>query len=195
MKTEFEVRFINVKEENIRNLLKAKGGRLISEKYLMKRQTFDFNKEDIIAGEKKWIRVREEKGKTTLTLKHITDKTRVDGVKEIEVMVDSFENTIELIKNMGFKEGPYQENYREAWQIDRTISTIDTWPGLQPFLEIEGQNEEDVNNVASILGFNMSDGFFGSIDAIYEHQYKISSNDFNAIMRLDFANYLEILMN
>lgn len=43
-----------------------------------------------------WLRLRDEGGKTTLTLKQVTDATHINGTTEIEVEVDDLEATAEV---------------------------------------------------------------------------------------------------
>jgi adenylate cyclase class 2 len=51
---------------------------------------------------------------------------------------------------------------------DDIEATIDTWPGLEPFIEIEGPNKESVRNISEKLGFKFKHAVFGSIDLVYE---------------------------
>ena len=44
----------------------------------------------------------------------------------------------------GLKNTSTQENYREIWKNDAIEICIDTWPGLLPYIEIEGKNQEIV---------------------------------------------------
>jgi hypothetical protein len=44
---------------------------------------------------------------------------------------------------------------------------IDEWPGLHPFVEIEGETEAVVREYTTLLGFHYEDGLFGAVDQIY----------------------------
>ena len=195
MKTEFEARFTNINVEGIISLIIEKNGVLIRKRGLMRRQLFDFKPGEVKMGEKKWIRVRDESDKITLTIKHIIDKSKIDGVKETEVEVGNFENSVELMNNIGLIAGPYQENYREIWSLNNAVLSIDTWPGIESFLEIEAENEEIVNQTSLILNLDIKTANFGNIDQLYEDKYNIDSEKFNQIKRLDFNNYNAVLNN
>jgi len=66
------------------------------------------------------------------------------------------------------------------WKIiDGLEITIDEWPFLEPFVEIEGDSEESVKNVAEKLGFNYKDALFCSIDTLYSKKYNLSENVIN----------------
>jgi adenylate cyclase class IV len=67
----------------------------------------------------------------------------------------------------------YQETLREIWHLGDVEICIDTWPGLNPFVEIESDNEEKVKNVSEKLGFNWSDALFCATDEIYERELGI----------------------
>ena len=48
--------------------------------------------------------------------------------------------------------------YREVWEInDEVECMLDIWPGLQPYIEIEGANEDIVKKYSAILGFDYSE--------------------------------------
>ena len=56
---------------------------------------------------------------------------------------------------------------------------IDIWPFLEPVIEIEGKNEDNVKKVAEKLGFNWNDAIFDSIDYIYSKTYNIPTERIN----------------
>ncbi|HKB88860.1 MAG TPA: class IV adenylate cyclase [Patescibacteria group bacterium] len=194
MKTEFEIKFLNIDEEKLHKKLQALGGRLIKVKKLMRRQTFDLP-EKILSGQKKWIRVRDEGDRVTMTFKNVIDKDKIDGTKEIEIIVDDFDKTVELASAVNLVKASYQENYREEWKFKNCSITVDTWPGLSPFVEIEGENEEIVKSVASKLNFNIKRGEFGSIDYIYHKVLGIETSKFNKLPVLTFNNFNKVLVN
>jgi len=55
---------------------------------------------------------------------------------------------------------------REVWKRDGVEATIDTWPGLNPFVEVEAETEEVVQKVSEELGFDFKEAVFGSIDLV-----------------------------
>ena len=135
MEKELEAKYFIKDKENIRFLLKSIGLKLVKSEFLMKRKTFNGKTED------GWIRVRDEGDKITLTFKQIV-ANRIDGVNEIEIVVNDFEKASAIINQTSFKESSYQENYREIWRNDEVEIVIDTWPCLQSYIEIEAKSED-----------------------------------------------------
>jgi len=193
MQNEYEIKFININEVEIREKLLVAGATHVGKKKLMRRQTLDFPKGTIPEGQKKWARVRDEGNKISMTIKHIVDKTRIDGTKEVEVKVHSFDSACEIFVQAGLSKTSYQENYREEWKLDETMITIDTWPGLQPFIEIESPTKEEAEKIATMLGFNIEEGQFGSIDFLYQEEYKIDPKILNNLPEITFGNFKEVL--
>lgn len=176
MRTEFECRIIDIDKDNIRKLLKKKDASLIQKEFLQKRYILE---NSFLRSEgEQWIRIREESDKTTLTYKTI-QRTKVDGAKEIEVVVDSLEKTKELLVKTGLEVKSYQENYREIWKLNDCILTIDSWPMIDPFLEIEGNTDKKLWATVSLLGYDKNDCMFGNSTDVYKskginiHKYKI----------------------
>lgn len=189
MDKELEAKYFIQDKGFIRGCLENIGLKLIKPEFLMRRKTFD-------AGIKgKWIRIRDEGDRTTMTFKHITGAT-IDDVLEKETTVGSFDVASEIVNQTDFKEKSFQENYREIWQNEEVEIVIDTWPYLQPYIEIEAKNIGIIRRYSEFLGFDLSrDAFFGSVDILYRKQYGIPTEEFVKIPKIVFddKNLLEIL--
>ena len=85
MHTEYEVRILNVDVEEIKRRLDNIGAKFEWDR-LQKRYVYDFIPK--ISG--KWIRLRTNGDKTTLTIKNLVS-SRVDGTQELEIEVDDFD--------------------------------------------------------------------------------------------------------
>jgi adenylate cyclase class IV len=48
----------------------------------------------------KWIRLRTNGEKATLCIKEIWDENKIDGVKELEIEVDNFEKTNQILETL-----------------------------------------------------------------------------------------------
>ena len=103
----------------------------------------------------------------------------IEGQKEIEIVIDNYDNAVNLLKTIGAKEKSIQETKREIWEIDNVEIMIDWWPFLNPIIEIEGKNELDVKRVSEKLGFNWKEAIFDSIDHVYSKKYNISIDRIN----------------
>ena len=57
--------------------------------------------------------------------------------------------------------------------------TIDTWPFLETFVEIEGENELEVRNISEQLGFNWGNAIFDGVTLQYANKYHITKERIN----------------
>lgn len=165
MTTEYEIKFLKF-PKNIIEIIQANQGSLVFPKTLFKRVMFD-NEE--MKSKRAWLRLRNEGRKITLTYKQVVADNTIEGVKEIEIVVDNFELQKELLENVGLSSRNYQENYREEWQINGVKIDIDTWPAIGTYIEIEGKDEKSVVDTCKILGLNYADGIYDTTDVIYKN--------------------------
>ncbi len=170
MKTEIEVKFANINIEQVRQALTAAGATCVQPMRLMKRALIE---EPHHQDEHAFIRIRDEGDKTTLTFKRRADAAAaaIDSVKEVEVEVSDFDKTVTIFSEAGWHYKTFQESKRETWTCDNTEVVIDEWPWLKPYIEIEGESEAEIKQVAEKLGLSWGDVLFGHIDALYEMQY------------------------
>jgi len=181
MNTEYEVKFLNINLDDIRDKLKNSGGVLESPMRSMKRIVIDTPELKELDA---FLRVRDEGGKITLTYKQFQG-TGIDGAKELEVTVSDFDTTVAILKAVGLHHKSFQESRRETWKIGDTEIVIDEWPWLNPYIEIEGANEEAVKSVANALGLDWNDGVFGDVMAAYRKQYSNIPEGFSVGNLLD----------
>ena len=174
MKTEIEVKFTDIVIDEIRKKLKDCDAVLVHPMRLMKRALIE---EPHHKADKSFLRVRDEGDKVTLTFKRRASlmQQSIDNVDELEVVVSSFEDTIELLREAGWKYKTFQETKRETWHIDDVEVVIDEWPWLKPYIEIEGETEQAVRAVAEKLGFDWQNAQFGHIDAVYAQYYTFAN--------------------
>lgn len=185
MQKEIEATFLSINKELIREKLENNGFKLKYPEYLMRRKTFDFPNKT--PGINKWGRVRQEFNKVTMTIKEIRG-TGINDVFESEIIVNDFDKATEFFEVCGVFVKAFQENMREVWTNSTVEVTIDTWPGLKPFIEIEGQTEEIVRNISEKLNFDFKEAVFGSIDLVYEKELGISAKEIISLPEITFKN-------
>lgn len=185
MDKEIEAAFLSIDKDAMRAKLKTAGFTLEIPEYLMYRKAFDFPTAD--PGHSKWARVRKESGKITMTIKDITGNG-INDVYEIELEVNDFDAAVEFLKSCGLIEKAFQESLRETWVRGEIEAAIDTWPGLNPFLEIEGPNEETVRAASVELGLDFSKAVFGPVGNMYERELGIPEKVVNQMPEITFAN-------
>lgn len=176
MAIEYEATFANVNKTDIRQRLKAVGATLVRPEFLQKRVNFNLPESHQIKGG--WLRVRDEGNRTTMSLKIIDGETITDQ-KEIQLVVDSFSEAKNLLASIGCREKAFQESRRELWLLDGVEVTIDEWPFLEPFVEVEGVSEAAVKAVAEKLGFDYSLAKFCAVDVLYSEKYGLSFDRIN----------------
>lgn len=168
--TEFEAKAIKINKEEIRRKLKKLGAKLVFPERLFTRITFD---NPILKSENAWVRLRDEGDKITLAYKEVKNKTVVDGMSEIILTVSSLEAAKKFVEKLGVSQKNFQQNYREEWQLSKVIFDLDTWPLIDPWLEIEGPNKKIIKNFFAKLELDFSKAMFGPADVVYREIYGI----------------------
>jgi adenylate cyclase, class 2 len=190
MKNEIEAKFLDIDVKTIRSKLREIGANQVSKEKTMKRKIFDFNSGKL-ADVGAWVRLRDEGGKITLTYKLLSDKS-IYGTQEIEVLVDNFQATEEMLKKLGLEVISSQENKRESWKLDNVELEIDTWPWLPTYLEIEAATESGVKDTAQKLGLSWNEAVFGSVSTIYSSYYSVTEDQFSELKELTFLKKPQI---
>lgn len=176
MEIEYEATFEKIDKDEIRAKLKDVGAELIRPEFMQKRMVFNLP----TGHEKKggWLRVRDEGDKITMSLK-IVDGTSIQDQKELQINVDSFESGTAMLEAIGCERKAFQESKRELWKLNEVEITIDEWPFLEPYIEVEGKSEEDVKRTSELLGFDYSSALFDSVDGQYAVKYGITKDQIN----------------
>lgn len=143
MNTEFEIKILDIDVGSVVETL-VKEGFHDKGSVNFRRYTYDLPQKEA------WIRLRTDGTKTTLTYKMFVSNS-VDGVKELEVTVDDFEKTHELLGILGYEPKNYQENKRHLFVKDDVEVSVDEWPHIPAYLEIEGRNELSVTDTLKQL--------------------------------------------
>lgn len=193
MKTEVEAKFLDIKPEQLREKLKSNGGTLVQPEVLMRRKIFDYadmRLEKIGA----WIRIRDEGNKITMSYKRLVDRS-FQGTKEIVFNVDNFEAATDFLLATGLDCRSYQETKRETWQLDGCEVTLDTWPWIPTFAELEAETEAEVEAAAAKLGFDWSQAMHGSVETAYQKYYDVTEEEIDHQEEIKFTpvpDWLEI---
>lgn len=181
---EYELTYIDLDTAKIENKLIDLGAQKLGD-FHYKRIIFDYP-DFRLDKESAWVRLRDEGDKITLTFKQrlgtdLRDKlTGDDGMYEKEIVVSNFDDTREILLKIGLIEKMYQENKRTKYQLNNVEFDIDTWPLLDPYLEIEGTNWDDVYKAVEIVGLKKEDG------------KKFSTNQIYRLKGLDDRNYTKL---
>ena len=183
---EIEIKLLNIDRTELEQKIIALGGIKVAD-YHYRRIVFDYPDFRLDA-KGSWLRLRDEGEKTTLTFKQRLGKDMNslagdEGMYEKETVVADFDATREILIKTGLIEKMYQENKRTRYLLDGIECDIDSWPLLQPYLEIEGSSWERVYLTAEKLGFKREDAKIFSTNQIYRLQ------------GLDDRNYTRLTFN
>ncbi len=171
MQTEIEAKFLDVSIDGIRAQLQQLGAEL---KVPMRHMRRDLIEEAHHAAENSFIRIRDEGDKITLTFKRRLEgdeAATITSTQELETTVGDFDTTVKIFAEAGWNYITYQESRRETWMLDDVEIVIDEWPWIQPYIEIEADTEQKVEQTAEKLGLLWTDAVFGSVDVIYSRDY------------------------
>lgn len=187
--TEFEAKFYPVDKEKYREKLLSIGAKLAIPERKMIRVVADSRVNPILA-RNGYIRVRDEGDVTRLSLKITAELSgKMADQKEIDVEVSDFDKTIKIIEAAGVRFNRHQETLREEWEYKGAQITIDTWPGLETYSEIETISEEHVKKIALQLGLPWEKRLVIPAADLYVKVYKMGINEvLEKISNITFEN-------
>jgi len=176
MQIEYEATFTNIDKDEMRQKLTSVGATLVRKEYVQRRTVFNLPKNNEIKGG--WMRIRDEGDKITMSLK-VVDGDNIEDQKEACVTVSDYSEAELILTTLGCTRKAYQETKRELWLLDGVEVTIDTWPFLESFIEVEGTTEELVKSVSEKLSMDWGEARFCAVDVLYAEKYDISTNRIN----------------
>ena len=179
MDIEKEITILNIDKESFIKSLLAAGAQKETEELLQVRYTYDFTP----VNPNKWIRLRTNGKKSTLTIKEIVDNSQIGGTKEWEIVVSDFEETNRILNELGYTHRNRQENKRQVFTLDGVEISIDSWPLIPPYAEFEAKSEEDILALVKKLNVKEEDITTLDVTSIYKQIYNI---DILSIKNLTF---------
>jgi adenylate cyclase class 2 len=181
---EFEVKFLDIDPAAVIKQVTEAGGNMMYDR-IFHRRVFDYPGFHLDK-QGAWVRVRDEGDKITLAFKQRLYDTNDaldhddSGMIEEEVEVSNFETTCTILRHIGLIDKFFIENRRIEYKLDGVRVDIDYWPLIPPYLEIEGENWEDVNATIEKLGLNPADKKIYSATQVYAH-YGINDQHYSSL--------------
>ena len=181
---EIELKFLEVDVAELEKKLIKIGAKRV-DNYEYNRKLFDYP-DGSMNDRHGWIRVRTDGKETTLTYKQTLRKKLNEGkeenvgVKEIEVVVDDYEKTCELMKAIGLIVTTEEKNTRTRYEKDDVVFDIDSWPFIPTYLEIESSSFKKVHEAARELDLDPKNGIIGSAGTIYK-RYGFDTGTYSSI--------------
>lgn len=185
MKTEIEAKFLDIDPAGVREKLRNLGASMVFPEHITRQKIFDFP-DFRLDNDFSWLRLRDENGEVSLTLKK-WEKEGVDGMKEIEFSIGSFEEAERLLLAIGLRVKSTQAKRRELWKLGDVEFMLDTWPWIPTFLEIEGKSEQEVRDAASHLGLDWQNAMFGGVARIYKYYFNIEYEEIDRCPEIVFS--------
>lgn len=108
--------------------------------------------------------------------------------QELDFEVSDFNKAKEFFKFIGLVASAYQENLRETWRYKNSEVVIDTWPCLDPYIEIESPTQEELESAALDLELNWEEKYIVSTDELYAQKYNISKKE--ALIRISHCTFI-----
>jgi adenylate cyclase class 2 len=176
---EYEVKILDIDIAEIEKKLVAIGATKEGD-YLYKSCVFDFPGFPL-HNQSAWFRLRDEGGKVMLAYKRrlgVTSEFGNDeGMEEVQIEVSDYEKTKIILLKIGMIIKFEQEKKRTRYTKGGIEFDIDTWPRLNPLLEIEAKDYGQVNLGMKWLGIEASRAKKCSVMQVY---------DMNGIRELDY---------
>ncbi len=182
---EIEVKFLNVQKEEIEKKLISIGAEKVKDIFL-RHVSFDYP-DYRLDKDNSWIRLRDEGGEIVLAFKKrlgVTSQdgsTNDEGMEEIEIRVDNYEETKLFLKKVGFieKHGEAQKK-RSKWKKGTLTFDIDEIPLVPPYLEIEAESWEDIDTISLELGLDPESRKICSSNQLYK-MYGIDTSEYHTL--------------
>ncbi|HKC05038.1 MAG TPA: CYTH domain-containing protein [Patescibacteria group bacterium] len=189
METEFEAKFYPVNKEEYRKKLLSIGAKLVIPERRMIRIIGD-NHLNPVLPKNHYVRVRDEGNLIRLSIKVTADEGGdLSDQKELDIEVSDFDKTVQILETVGVKFNRTQETLREEWEYKAAQITIDTWPGLDTYSEIETSSEEKVKEIALELGLDWDNKIITAAAEVYAKVYRIGIDEvLEKISNITFEN-------
>ncbi len=132
----------------------------------------------------KWIRLRQSNDKSVLTSKHILEKdtSYFQNVLETEFEVSSLKEANLFLESIGIAKRSYQEKIRYSYVYKNAEIEIDVWPLIKPYMEIECDDEDVINEIVEKLELNNKE----IVSLNTEQLYKRIGIDVHSMSELKF---------
>lgn len=162
---EYELRFININEKQLKNKITKLGGKIHNKNYKMHIINYK------LPGENHWIRIRDEGNKKTMTIK----KDNADNFQtEHEVIISELNQADKILQSLHCKIVNIEEKYRETWHVKGAKEIVfDSYPGLPIFVEVEADTKKQLFAMCKKLNLNPSKSFNGFAEHMYNNLYGI----------------------
>lgn len=170
MNKEIECRFLEIDKEALVKKLMELGAQDLGEQML--EETIVYDKEFKWAEERRFVRLRKNGDRVTLSYKEHKN-IAVDGAVEIEIEISDMKKAENLLEKIGLMAYRHQQKKRHTFILNDVAFDIDTWPKIPTYVELEGESEESLKKAAELVGFDWKNVEFRDARSVIEQVYKI----------------------
>ncbi len=165
---EIEIKFLEVDPEELGQKLIDLGAKKISDE-IFEEWIFWRDEWSSVHGR---VRIRKDSKKIQLAYKETTQHSSKGNV-EIEFGIDDIEAAKDFMLKMGAKLQRHQQKRRIHFALRNIAIDIDFWPLIPPMVEIEGEDVEELEQLA--IQLELEGSTRSELDAfqIYEEVYKV----------------------
>jgi adenylate cyclase class 2 len=152
MAHEVETKVLDIDKEETISILEKRGAKKVQDTRL---KVDWYQVKGIKEGDEEWyLRIRSNsEGVYEVTWKAKSDHIGVARKhKEINFNIEEPEKLADLFEELGLDNYAHQEKDRISFLLDDWRFDIDDYPGMPPFLEIEGESEDYIKEAMKMLG-------------------------------------------
>ncbi len=173
MAHEIETKVLNIDLQDIKKKLESLGATKTKETRLV---VDWFRQQGITEGNDPWfLRIRSNsEGKHEVTWKA---KSEIIGIarkhKEINFNILEPDQLADLFEELGLEKYAHQEKDRISYSLKNWLFDLDLYPGMPPFLEIEAESEESIQEAISLLGLKENPTWAQGERILIQDTYKL----------------------
>ncbi len=170
---EIETKILEINIDEIRARIEALGAEKIGEARLF---VDWYQPKNTVKGKEAWyLRIRNTfDGGYELTWKGKEEaENGIRSVREIHFHLHDHEQMRELLEVFGMELYAHQEKDRSSWRLGQVRFDLDTYPGIPPFLEIEGPDIESVETMIKTLGLSSNERWADGERTLIDGKYKV----------------------
>ena len=111
--------------------------------------------------------------KSFMGVNESNNRSLISGTCELEVSVDDFDKTRQILEELGYHHQNYQESVIRTYELNGVVIEIDSWTLIPDYVEIKGSSESDVLNTLNLLGISKDNITTLDVETIYKDIYGI----------------------
>ncbi len=167
MPTEVEARILGIDVPQLSRRLEAAGGER-TEDALFREVLFYC----VSGNPLEYVRVRDDGRQVLLTHKRRGMDAELREAAETETTAGDFHAAVAIFDGAGLRRMMYREKRRTSYRLGDATVSIDQYPGLPPYAEVESTDAATVREACVRLGIDPDSHFPGGVADVYRHYGK-----------------------